>query len=121
VDFHGTGDPVFRTSLFVAITVVAHSAPGFAIADGGSKSFAVDGPPPRVLHDGVEIGRIQWCRDEYGRVLPHDGAATPSVGTVLECTVPHCDPTVNLHDAYHAVRGDVLEAVWPVEARGRAD
>jgi D-serine deaminase-like pyridoxal phosphate-dependent protein len=121
VDFHGDGAPVFRTSLFVAVTVVAHSAPGFAITDAGSKSLAVDGPPPRVFRDGVEIGRIQWCGDEYGRVLPHPGQAAPPVGTVLECTVPHCDPTVNLHDAYHAVRGTVLEGIWPVEARGRAD
>ena len=28
---------------------------------------------------------------------------------------PHCDPTVNLHDWYHVVRGDTLVDVWPVE------
>lgn len=121
VDLHGTGEAVFRTSLFVAVTVVAHSAAGFAITDAGSKSLAVDGPPPRVFRDGVEIGRIEWCGDEYGRVLPQAGIAAPAIGTRLECTVPHCDPTVNLHDAYHAVRGDRLAEIWPVDARGRAD
>ncbi len=30
----------------------------------------------------------------------------------------HCDPTVNLYDWYVAVRGDRVEAVWPITARG---
>jgi len=33
---------------------------------------------------------------------------------------PHCDPTVNLYEAYHVVRGETLEAIWPVSARGRS-
>ena len=43
------------------------------------------------------------------------------VGTLLACVVPHCDPTVNLYDRYHCVRGDRLVEVWPIEARGRSD
>jgi D-serine deaminase-like pyridoxal phosphate-dependent protein len=121
VDFHGDGEGVFAFSLFVAVTVIAHSSAGFAITDGGSKSFALDGPPPRVLHRGVEIGIIEWCGDEFGRVLPHPGQAAPAIGERLECTVPHCDPTVNLHDVYHVVSGDRLEEFWPVDGRGRAD
>jgi len=27
---------------------------------------------------------------------------------------------VNLYDVYHCVRGDTLEAIWPVEARGKS-
>ena len=42
------------------------------------------------------------------------------VGDVVRCVVPHCDPTVNLYDRYHCVRGDTLEAQWPVDARGRS-
>jgi len=30
----------------------------------------------------------------------------------------HCDPTVNLHDWLVAVRGDRVEEVWTVDARG---
>ena len=64
---------------------------------------------------------MEWCGDEFGRVLPHPGNAPPPIGTRLECTVPHCDPTVNLHEVYHVVSEDRLEAFWPVDARGRAD
>jgi D-serine deaminase-like pyridoxal phosphate-dependent protein len=42
------------------------------------------------------------------------------LGGVLTSVVPHCDPTVNLYDCYHGVRGDTLEAIWPIEAPGRA-
>ena len=41
-------------------------------------------------------------------------------GDVVSCVVPHCDPTVNLYDVYHAVRGGILESIWPIEARGRS-
>ena len=51
-------------------------------------------------------------------ILP-DGAAKPPIGARIECVTPHCDPTVNLHDAYHVVRGDTLIDIWPVDARGK--
>jgi D-serine deaminase-like pyridoxal phosphate-dependent protein len=121
VDVYGAGGPEFGPALRVAVTVVGHSSEGFAITDGGSKSFALDGPTPRVFKGGALVGRIEWCGDEFGRILPEPGHATMPIGTVVECTVPHCDPTINLHDFLHVVSGDRLVELWPVEARGRAD
>jgi D-serine deaminase-like pyridoxal phosphate-dependent protein len=121
VDMHGRGGPEFEPALRIAVSVIGHSSLGFAITDGGSKSFALDGPPPRVFLNGELVGRIEWCGDEYGRILPEPGCATLPIGTVVECTVPHCDPTINLHDVLHVVRGGRLVELWRVEARGRAD
>ena len=121
IDIDGSGSPVFETALHVALTVIGHSSAGFAILDGGSKSLAVDGPPPRVYLDGRVVGRIEWCGDEYGRVLPASGCPVLPIGAVVECTVPHCDPTLNLHDVAHIVSGDRLIDFWPIDARGRAD
>ncbi|AZO82131.1 MULTISPECIES: DSD1 family PLP-dependent enzyme [unclassified Bosea (in: a-proteobacteria)] len=121
VDMHGRGGPEFDPALRIAVTVIGYSSLGFAIIDGGSKSFALDGPPPRVFHDGELVGRIEWCGDEFGRILPFQGLGALPIGTVVECTVPHCDPTINLHDVLHVVRGQDLVALWQVEARGRAD
>jgi D-serine deaminase-like pyridoxal phosphate-dependent protein len=121
VDFHGGGAAPFDFALFVAVTVIAHSANGEAITDGGTKSFAVDGPPPRAFLDGVEIGTIVWAGDEFGRLKTRAGHVSPPAGTRLECTVPHCDPTANLHDVIHLVCGDTLEAIWPIEGRGLSD
>ncbi|MEZ2410428.1 DSD1 family PLP-dependent enzyme [Bosea sp. RCC_152_1] len=121
VDIYGAGGPEFGPALRVAVTVVGHSSAGFAITDGGSKSFAPDGPPPRVFLGGALVGRIEWCGDEFGRILPEPGYGTLPIGTVVECTVPHCDPTINLHDFLHVVSEGRLVALWSIEARGRAD
>ncbi len=50
-------------------------------------------------------------------IAAQPGAALPELGDRLEFFVTHCDPTVNLYDRIHAVRGDAVEAVWPVVAR----
>ena len=121
VDIYGRGSPEFGPALRIAVTVISHSSAGFAIIDGGSKSFAQDGPAPRVLHGDRLAGQLEWCGDEFGRVLPAPGYAVLPIGTVVECTVSHCDPTINLHDFLHVCSGQNLVALWPVEARGRSD
>jgi 3-hydroxy-D-aspartate aldolase len=30
----------------------------------------------------------------------------------------HCDPTVNLYDWYVGIRGNRVEQLWPITARG---
>ena len=51
------------------------------------------------------------------------GDPLPAIGDTVWLVPGHCDPTVNLHDRYVVVRGGldtgVVEAVWPVDARGR--
>jgi 3-hydroxy-D-aspartate aldolase len=109
----------FRNALFVHTRVVSANQTGFVTTDAGSKSFAMDGPPPEIFAgapDGSTYGRFG---DEFGRVNLPDGASV-RCGDLIVCIVPHCDPTVNLYDHYHCVRGDVLVDLWPVDARGRA-
>ena len=40
------------------------------------------------------------------------------LGDKIRLVPGHCDPTVNLYDWYVAIRGDRVEAVWPITARG---
>lgn len=121
VDMHGIGAAVFELAMRVAVTVIGHSASGEAITDGGTKSFAVDGPPPSAYLAGKEIGTIAWVGDEFGRLRTREGVAVPPAGARIECTAPHCDPTTNLHDVIHLVRGGRLDAIWPIEGRGLSD
>jgi D-serine deaminase-like pyridoxal phosphate-dependent protein len=110
----------FETSLYVQTTVISANRPGLATTDAGFKSFATDAGPPQ-LKSGAPAGAAYFFfGDEQGGIAyPKDGAPV-KVGDVVRCVVPHCDPTVNLYDRYHVVRGDTLEAIWDVEARGRS-
>jgi D-serine deaminase-like pyridoxal phosphate-dependent protein len=110
--------PRFRNSLFVATQIVSARHRDFVTTDAGSKCFALDGPKPVIARGAPEGALYAMSGDQFGRVSVADAKARLPLGTRLEVIVPHCDPNVNLYDAYHCVRGDVLEAIWAIEARG---
>ena len=109
----------FETALLVATAVVSVNASGYVTTDGGLKCFATDGPPPEVASGAPPGSRYAFFGDEHGKLILPAGAKRPALGAIIECVTPHCDPTVNLHDFYHVVRGDKLVDIWPVEARGK--
>lgn len=109
----------FETSLFVQMSVVSNNTKNLATTDAGFKSFSTDAEPPKLLTGAPEGAGYFFFGDEQGGILLPEGARLP-LGSVLTAMTPHCDPTVNLYDAYHVVRGDVLVDVWPIEARGRS-
>jgi len=115
----GRNAPPFETALFVATAVVSTNARDYVTTDGGLKCFATDGPQPEVASGAPPGSRYEFFGDEHGRLIVSEGSPRPALGTIIECVTPHCDPTVNLHDWYHVVRGDTLVDVWPVDARGR--
>jgi D-serine deaminase-like pyridoxal phosphate-dependent protein len=110
------GDVRFEQSLFVVAGVMSVPSRSQAVVDAGLKAFAFDSGLPQVVRrDGVEYVKAS---DEHGvlGVSPH---ASPLALDDRVWLVPgHCDPTVNLYDWLVAVRGGVVEDVWPIEARG---
>lgn len=109
----------FETSLFVQMSVVSNNTKNLATTDAGFKSFSTDAEPPKLLSGAPEGAGYFFFGDEQGGILLPDGAHLP-LGSVLTAMTPHCDPTVNLYDFYHVVRGDRLVDIWPIEARGRS-
>ena len=110
----------FETSLFVQTTVISSNIAGHATTDAGTKAFATDAGLPRVV-DGAPPGtRYVFLGDEQGGLELPETASRPAPGAVITCAAPHCDPTVNLYDEYHVVKGDTLVEIWPVDARGRS-
>lgn len=108
----------FAPALFVHATVVNDVHDSHAVIDAGLKSFATDGPAP-VFADGAPAGATyRFLGDEHGAVDYGTANERLAVGAQVVCQAPHCDPTVNLYDAYHCVRGDVLADIRPVAARG---
>ncbi len=110
--------PLFEAALFVQTTVISANRADQATTDAGLKAFATDGPLPVLARGAPDGAAYRFTGDEFGCVdLPPDTEL--ALGSVIECVVPHCDPTVNLYDQYHCVRGDTLVDIWPVDARGK--
>lgn len=112
--------PPFETSLFVQTTVISANRTGLVTTDAGLKSFATDDGTPVIAHGAPEGAAYFFFGDEQGGVIYSEENGKLARGHALACVVPHCDPTVNLYDRYHAVRGDRLEAIWPVDGRGKS-
>ena len=119
-DLDGTGTPPFEVALIVEASVVSANRPGMATIDAGLKAFAVDAGPPVLLSGASEGSRYRFMGDEHGAVIAAQGEAAPALRGRVTLSTPHCDPTVNLYDAYHVVRGDTLVDIWSVTARGRS-
>jgi len=117
----GNGFIPFEPSLFVQMTVISVNTPGIVTTDAGFKSFATDADAP-LIHGGAPEGAAYFFfGDEQGGIAFADAAKDSLArGATVTCVVPHCDPTVNLYDWYHVVRGDELIALWPIDARGCA-
>ena len=109
----------FVASLFVQASVVSANREGFAVVNAGYKSFATEGGMPRVVAPRLAGATYRLMGDEHGGIDYDPKGGRLAVGDTVEFLAPHCDPTINLYDRYHLVRGDTLVGIWPVDARGR--
>ncbi len=112
--------PLFTHALFVKSQVMSLGT-SHAVVDAGHKAHAIDSGLPQVWQRELVYGN---GGDEHGILMPRGaGAALPRLCDTVWLVPGHCDPTVNLHAHYIVVRGGlaggVVEAVWPIEARGR--
>ena len=114
-DWTESGFPRFEHSLFVWTTVMSRTTPARAIVDAGLKASSIDSGMPRIAAGGP--AQFVKASDEHG-VIELNGAAGYNVGDKLKLIPGHCDPTVNLYDHFICIRGDRVEAIWPITARG---
>lgn len=110
--------PPFEPAMFVQTAVHSASHAGVVTTDAGSKRFATDGGRVIVQTPMPVPVEYKFHGDEHGKIFFADGKTHLTVGDRVECRLPHCDPTINLYDRIHCVRGDVLVDVWPIDARG---
>ena len=111
--------PAFEHALFVDARVVSANTIGMATVDAGLKAFASDAGVPTIVSGAPEQTSYRFMGDEHGLIVDPAGKHQWRLGELIRFVVPHCDPTVNLFDSYHVMRGDQLVAIWPIEARGR--
>jgi D-serine deaminase-like pyridoxal phosphate-dependent protein len=104
----------------VRATVVSRPSPERAILDAGSKVLTSD----------------QYYVQNHGRILEYPDAVIPSlseehaiidlsrcgerpsVGDVVNVIPNHCCVVSNMVDEVYGLRGEQVEVVWPVAARG---
>ncbi|OYU40850.1 MAG: alanine racemase [Pseudorhodobacter sp. PARRP1] len=108
-------DQVWENALFVLTGVMSHVRPDWAVCDAGLKAVAMDSGLPVVW--GVTGVQYLKCSDEHGEIS--DPAGILKINDKLRLVPGHCDPTCNLHDWYVGIRGGLVEAVWPISARGK--
>jgi D-serine deaminase-like pyridoxal phosphate-dependent protein len=110
------GFPRFEQSLYIWTTAMSAPVPGRVVVDAGLKAHSFDSGNPLVAGwPGVEYVRGS---DEHGVLKVASGARAPARGEKLRLVPGHCDPTVNLYDWLVCYRGERVEALWPVAARG---
>ena len=112
----------FDCSLSVLATVVSRPSPNRVIVDTGLKVLAKEfGIPQPIGITGVEMTGLS---EEHGTLKTVGQGSDTNVsltpGDKLEILPTHCCTTVNLHDRYYGIRNGIVESVWDIAARGKA-
>ena len=108
----------FDCSLSVLATVVSRPSSDRIVVDTGLKVLAKEfGIPQPIDITGVEMTGLS---EEHGKMLVSDENVSLNPGDKLEILPTHCCTTVNLHDRYYGIRNGIVESVWDIAARGKA-
>ena len=123
-DYLATGGLPFSSALTVLATVISAASSDRVVIDAGNKSLSMDSgfAQPKNLSGW----RYEPAGDEHGLLIRNSGPSQDpgvtsnlKVGDRIELIPSHIDTTVNLHDAFMVQRDGVLEACWPIAARGK--
>ena len=115
-NFDAAGQPIseFENALFIWTSVMSKVKPDVAVCDAGLKAQSVDSGMPVIF--GRDDVKYLKCSDEHGVI--EDPQNRLRLNDKLKLVPGHCDPTCNVHDWFVGVRGDTVECLWPVTARG---
>lgn len=117
-----TGPNPFRPALFVLGRVVSNRQGDRVTIDIGMKALSLDSGPGKLISSGDAEMSFVFAGDEHGFLMPAEASQNSrmelGLGDYVKLMPSHCDTTLNLHDAIHVMRGDRLEALLPVKARG---
>lgn len=108
----------FEPALFLWSTVISRPTPDRAVADIGLKTASPEHGFPTAY--GIESIETQGLSEEHVRLRVEGDARQLRPGDKIRFVPGHVCTTVNLHDRYVVVRNGIVEAVWPVAARGRS-
>ncbi len=104
-------------ALTLLTTVLSRPTSTRLVTDGGRYALSDDkmAPQPKGF-SGIHSVRLNA---EHAVVELEAPASQPRTGDKLEWLVGYGGTTIILHDEIYAVRDGIVEAVWPVAARGK--
>ncbi len=108
----------------ILVTVVSTPRPGFAIIDGGTKTFSSETIPGegatswgRVVEDPAV--KFYMKNEEHGYLDLREAALDVKIGDRLRIIPNHICVAVNLHEKMYGIRRETVEHAWSVAARGK--
>ena len=105
----------FETGLWCLAAIISRPEPDLALTDAGRKAITEEfGLAPCLDLPGAVTVKSS---EEHGHLRLNGGEA--AIGQKVRMVPTHICTTVNLHDQFYAVRDGLLEAVWPIAARGK--
>jgi D-serine deaminase-like pyridoxal phosphate-dependent protein len=109
-----------QCAFHVITTVVSRPTADRGILDGGSKTFSSDllGLEGHGLILEYPEARFYGLSEEHGHVDFAACPRKPSIGERVTVIPNHCCVVSNLFNQIVGIRGETVEVVWPVAARG---
>ncbi|MCA9860020.1 MAG: alanine racemase [Thermomicrobiales bacterium] len=104
-------------ALSIMAQVVSRPQPDRILTDAGRKTVDPSNMPP--IPQNVPDNISQAFSAEHGKIVLSEPSKTPGVGDRIFYRVGYSDQCNHLHENFYGVRDGVVEAIWPVLARGR--
>src|SRR3954462_1931837 len=108
-------------ALTVRATVVSHPTENRAVLDAGSKVMTYEQYYAKGYGRVVEYpeAQVTGFSEEHGILDLSACANKPRIGEAISVIPNHCCVVTNMMDEVYAARKGVIEAVYPVAARGK--
>ena len=109
----------FKPALTILTSVVSTNQPHSFTVDAGLKAvYHLEKAPPKILKPANKNWKYSWFGDEHGKITVNNSSEKLPLGSVMEMTASHCDPTINLHDTFYITKDDMVIDEWPIDLRG---
>lgn len=106
----------FRCAATIYSMVIGRPVKNRIVIDAGLKAMSTDMGIPQPIDKNIVPGEIH---EEHFCLELKNPASGIRTGDKIELIPTHACTTVNLYDKFYCVRGDELEAVWNISARGK--
>ncbi|MFT7694543.1 MAG: D-serine deaminase-like pyridoxal phosphate-dependent protein [Candidatus Latescibacterota bacterium] len=108
----------------ILATVVSRPNDYRAIIDAGSKSLSAatasyEGHSTMGYIVEYPQARLSGASEEHGQLDLNACEKKPQIGERVQVILAHPCPCFNEHDHIYALRSGQVEAIWPVDARGK--